>query len=80
MCQHLALRVNPQLKRHASTPPQIVKLRAHLDPLRSGTPLVSSSELDTLDADWTRWRAEWIHRRKVFYKCVASLRLLLRFW
>ena len=48
-----------------------MKLRAHLDPLRSGTPLVSSSELDTLDADWTRWRAEWIHRRKVFYKCVA---------
>ena len=48
-----------------------MKLHAHLDPLRSGTPLVSSSELDTLDADWTRWRAEWIHRRKVFYKCVA---------
>ena len=50
---------------------QIMKLRAHLDPLRSGTPLVSSSELDTLDADWTRWRGEWIHRRKVFYKYVA---------
>ena len=60
----------PPIETPTLTPPQIVKLRSHLDPLRSGTPLVSSSELDTLDADWTRWRAEWIHRRKVFYKCV----------
>lgn len=46
---------------------KITKLRAHIEPLRSGTPLVSSAELDTLDADWTRWRGEWICRRKVFY-------------
>lgn len=46
-----------------------MKLRAHIEPLRSGTPLVSVAELDTLDTDWTRWRAEWIRRRKVFYKC-----------
>ncbi|KAH8991246.1 TBPIP-domain-containing protein [Lactarius akahatsu] len=46
---------------------QIAKLRAHIEPLREGTPLVSAAELDTLDADWTRWRAEWVRRRKVFY-------------
>ncbi|KAN0130517.1 Tat binding protein 1(TBP-1)-interacting protein (TBPIP) domain containing protein [Lactarius tabidus] len=46
---------------------KITKLRTHIEPLRSGTPLVSSAELETLEADWTRWRAEWIGRRKVFY-------------
>ena len=45
---------------------QIVKLRGHLDPLRSGMPLVSSAKLDNFDVDWTHWRAEWILRRKVF--------------
>ncbi|KAI9456843.1 TBPIP-domain-containing protein [Lactarius psammicola] len=48
---------------------KIAKLHAHLEPLRAGTPLVSAAELDALDADWTRWRAEWVRRRKVFYKC-----------
>jgi 26S proteasome regulatory subunit (ATPase 3-interacting protein) len=57
--------------------PQITKLRTHIEPLRSGTPLVSSAELDTLDAEWTRWRAEWICRRKVFYKYSLSFS---RFW
>ncbi|KAH9173724.1 TBPIP-domain-containing protein [Lactarius sanguifluus] len=46
---------------------KIAKLRAHIEPLRDGTPLVSAAELDTLDADWIRWRAEWVRRRKVFY-------------
>ncbi|KAN0130529.1 hypothetical protein V8E53_011615, partial [Lactarius tabidus] len=46
---------------------KITKLRAYID-IRSGTTLVSSAELETLDTDWTRWRTEWIHRRKVFYK------------
>ena len=45
---------------------QIVKLRADLDPLRSGMPLVSSAELDSLDVDWTHWCAEWIFQRTVF--------------
>ena len=47
---------------------QIVKLHAHLDPLCSGTPPVSSAELDNLDTDWTCWGTEWILRRKVLYK------------
>ncbi|KAI0058767.1 TBPIP-domain-containing protein [Artomyces pyxidatus] len=42
------------------------KLRAHLDPLRSGTPLVSADELDLIDIDWIKWRGEWMKRKKVF--------------
>jgi hypothetical protein len=48
---------------------QVAKLREHLEPLRAGTPLVSTAELDALDAEWTKWRSEWVRRRKVFYKC-----------
>jgi len=47
---------------------QVAKLREHLEPLRAGTPLVSTTELDVLDAEWVKWRAEWVRRRKVFYK------------
>ncbi|KAH9970616.1 TBPIP-domain-containing protein [Lactifluus volemus] len=46
---------------------KVAKLRAHLEPLRAGTPLVSPAELDALDAEWTMWRTEWIRRKKVFY-------------
>ena len=48
---------------------QVAKLREHLEPLRAGTPLVSTTELNALDAEWTKWRSEWVKRRKVFYKC-----------
>jgi hypothetical protein len=50
---------------------QVDKLREQLEPLRAGTPLVSTADLDALDAEWTKWRSEWIRRRKVFYKCVT---------
>jgi len=46
---------------------KVAKLREHLEPLRAGTPLVSTAELETLDAEWARWRTEWVRRRKVFY-------------
>ncbi|KAI0351811.1 TBPIP-domain-containing protein [Trametes cingulata] len=42
------------------------KARGHLEPLRAGTPLISAEETAQLDADWTRWRNEWVRRRKVF--------------
>ncbi|KAI0635495.1 TBPIP-domain-containing protein [Trametes polyzona] len=42
------------------------KARGHLEPLRAGTPLISAEENAQLDADWTRWRNEWVRRRKVF--------------
>ena len=48
---------------------QVAKLREHLEPLRAGTPLVSTAELNALDVEWTQWRSEWVKRRKVFYKC-----------
>ena len=51
--------------------PQVAKLRELLEPLRAGTPLVSPAELDALDAEWSKWRSEWVRRRKVFYKCVT---------
>ena len=50
---------------------QVAKLREHLEPLRAGTPLVSAVELNALDAEWTKWRSEWIKRRKVFCKCAS---------
>jgi 26S proteasome regulatory subunit, ATPase 3, interacting protein len=52
---------------------QVAKLRAHLEPLRAGTPLVSAAELDALDTEWSRWRAEWTRRKKVFYKWVLRV-------
>ncbi|KAH9918298.1 TBPIP-domain-containing protein [Fomitopsis serialis] len=42
------------------------KARKRLAPLRSGTLLVSATELAQLDADWTQWRGEWVRRKKIF--------------
>ncbi|KAI0671296.1 TBPIP-domain-containing protein [Trametes maxima] len=44
----------------------VQKARAHLEPLRTGTPLISAEETAQLDTEWTRWRNEWVRRRKVF--------------
>jgi hypothetical protein len=41
-------------------------LRKRLGPLRAGAPRVSAADLAALDAEWTRWRAEWVRRRGVF--------------
>ncbi|KAF8486428.1 TBPIP-domain-containing protein [Russula ochroleuca] len=49
------------------TESKVAKLGEQLEPLRAGTPLVSPAELDALDAEWTKWRSEWVRRRKVFY-------------
>ncbi|KDQ58518.1 hypothetical protein JAAARDRAFT_155030 [Jaapia argillacea MUCL 33604] len=40
--------------------------RKHLEPLRSGTPLISASELEMLGIQWNKWRNEWMRRKKVF--------------
>ncbi|KZT63550.1 TBPIP-domain-containing protein [Daedalea quercina L-15889] len=42
------------------------KARKRLAPLRTGSPLVSAGELAQLDADWTKWRAEWVRRKRIF--------------
>ncbi|KAI0715743.1 TBPIP-domain-containing protein [Cerioporus squamosus] len=44
----------------------ITKARAHLEPLRAGTPLISAEETAQLEGDWGRWRGEWTRRRKIF--------------
>jgi len=44
----------------------MTSLSARLQPLRSGAPLISAEELALVDTEWTKWRAEWIKRKKVF--------------
>ncbi|KAF8070814.1 Tat binding protein 1-interacting protein-domain-containing protein [Lyophyllum atratum] len=44
----------------------LTSLSARLQPLRSGAPLISEAELVLVNAEWTKWRAEWIKRKKVF--------------
>ncbi|PPQ95319.1 hypothetical protein CVT26_008164 [Gymnopilus dilepis] len=44
----------------------IAKTTETLEPLRSGAPPITAEELDRIHADWSKWRAEWIRRRKVF--------------
>ncbi|KAF7362133.1 Tbp1-interacting protein tbpip [Mycena venus] len=44
----------------------IKKADAQLQPLRSGAPLISAEDLEQVDADWTKWRAEWVRRKKIF--------------
>jgi len=51
---------------------EIAKTSAHLQPLRSGAPLVSSEDLAQVDADWTNWRVEWVRRKKIFSTYVDS--------
>ncbi|KAJ7928526.1 TBPIP-domain-containing protein [Mycena leptocephala] len=44
----------------------IQKAEAQLQPLRSGAPLISAEDLEQVDADWMKWRAEWVRRKKIF--------------
>ncbi|KAF8813729.1 TBPIP-domain-containing protein [Phlegmacium glaucopus] len=41
-----------------------------LEPLRSGARPISAEEVELVYSDWTKWRAEWVLRKKVF----------IRFW
>lgn len=61
----------------ASTKQGIAQLTERLVPLRSGAPLISAEELVKIDADWAKWRQEWIRRRKVFTTSVLCLPLTL---
>ncbi|KAJ7287338.1 TBPIP-domain-containing protein [Mycena rebaudengoi] len=44
----------------------ITKCTIQLQPLRSGAPLISAEDLEQVEADWIKWRAEWVRRRKIF--------------
>lgn len=45
---------------------QIKQARERLEPLCQGAPPISSGELAQVDKEWTRWRGEWVRRRKLF--------------
>ncbi|KAJ3569831.1 hypothetical protein NP233_g4793 [Leucocoprinus birnbaumii] len=45
---------------------QINQARERLEPLRQGAPPISSEDLAQVDKEWSRWRAEWVRRRKLF--------------
>lgn len=51
---------------------KIEQVTKNLQPLRSGAPPISAEELAQIYADWTKWRAEWVRRRKVFNTYVDS--------
>ncbi|KAJ3793966.1 TBPIP-domain-containing protein [Lentinula aff. detonsa] len=44
----------------------IAKRIGSLQPLRSGAPPISAEEVAQIDADWLKWREEWIRRKKIF--------------
>ncbi|KAF9220422.1 TBPIP-domain-containing protein [Gyrodon lividus] len=44
----------------------ISRLLERLAPLRNGTPLISTEDLEQIDAEWVKWRLEWVHRRTIF--------------
>lgn len=47
---------------------QVRKTAGYLEPLRSGQTLISPEEMAKLDADWAKWRAEWVLRKKIYMK------------
>lgn len=47
---------------------QVKKTSGYLEPLRSGQTLISQEEMAQLDADWSKWRAEWVSRKKIYMK------------
>ena len=47
---------------------KVEKTIGYLEPLRSGQRLISEEEMAQLDADWTKWRAEWVSRKKIYLK------------
>ncbi|KAF9236298.1 TBPIP-domain-containing protein, partial [Melanogaster broomeanus] len=44
----------------------VAQLLERLGPLRNGTPLISTEELAQIDAEWAKWRSEWVRRKKIF--------------
>ncbi|KAF7298111.1 TBPIP domain-containing protein [Mycena chlorophos] len=44
----------------------IENIDAQLQPLRAGAPLISEQDIEQVDADWVKWRNEWVRRKKVY--------------
>ena len=47
------------------------KTVAQLELLRTGAPPISAEDLARLDAEWTKYRNEWVRRRKIFNTYVS---------
>lgn len=41
-------------------------------PLRHGAPTVTTEELENMEKDWKKYRAEWIYRKKIFRELWTS--------
>ncbi|KAI0693414.1 TBPIP-domain-containing protein [Cytidiella melzeri] len=62
-----AMPTDKELKVQLSETASLVhKSVMHLEPLRAGTSLVSSEDLALLDTEWTKWRSEWVKRKRIF--------------
>ncbi|KAF9017524.1 TBPIP-domain-containing protein [Hymenopellis radicata] len=56
-----------QLSKHiAELTEAVEKKTALLEPLRSANSLISAEDLAKVDAEWTKWRTEWLSRKKIF--------------
>ncbi|KAF8909895.1 TBPIP-domain-containing protein [Mucidula mucida] len=62
------IRVSPSnvelSKQIAELTEAVEKKVALLEPLRSANSLISAEDLAKVDADWTKWRTEWLSRKK----------------
>ncbi|TFK23696.1 TBPIP-domain-containing protein [Coprinopsis marcescibilis] len=45
---------------------ELAQVQSSLEPLRSGSKPISAEDLQKLQADWEKWKAEWFRRRKIF--------------
>ncbi|EJD45981.1 TBPIP-domain-containing protein [Auricularia subglabra TFB-10046 SS5] len=52
---------------------QVDGYETRLATLRTGASPLSEEELAALDAEWARWRAEWMRRRKIFQTICYTL-------
>ncbi|KAF5345291.1 hypothetical protein D9758_008473 [Tetrapyrgos nigripes] len=53
-------------KEIANLKAEITKRNEVLQPLRLGAPLVSAEDIAKMDAEWLKWRTEWIRRKKIY--------------
>ncbi|KAG8801753.1 hypothetical protein FRC16_011196 [Serendipita sp. 398] len=53
------------VREYCTEPPVNIAL-AQLHPLRQGAPAVTQAEIDQMEYNWKKYRAEWIIRKKIF--------------
>ncbi|KIK68955.1 hypothetical protein GYMLUDRAFT_213799, partial [Collybiopsis luxurians FD-317 M1] len=50
----------------ASVEEEIAKRSTSLQPLRTGAPPMSAEQIAQIEAEWSKWRDEWVRRKKIF--------------